>query len=586
MKSDSDLWQAFDRLVARQHPGVGQVRNKYDLFRWFSDPFCSGMFEDKEVALVIDDAQEILSSAHPSVAESFLGTMEHFREMQSRSVSDGTRCALKGVVLLSEVHVPSSSFAVVEAPTLTPDLIRGLLVDVGAGPDAEVGAALAACADGVFARTFGHAEHAAFCATALRNALQRDVAQRGALSARQVEGVCAAMWAGDLHVLMTRSCESMHRLEDSLLTDAASRRLLKEVLVSSVALSAPMDHPDRACVDALVSLGALREVEPSCFVVASPMVRSLVLQRVSATDKEAPRKVGRKAPYEFPMGSVLDVVGSIARDETFLIEVAARSRPDVCAAERSTAIFVAFYEHLRQRVANSLRSSRTAVRPEFIPWPLERSLSLAANADVDHAAYAKRMTYLAEADDDDYDDYDDDEVDDEVSDEDCDDEDGDENADKPDGGDRVPAAGPLQRVAKPSPFHDRFRVLLDVPCRTVIVIEQVRSSFFDVTPSDVATPTKILLEIASLPLRSASDGGSGSEGEPDFEQIRKMQTALSDHKRAGGAKEAWLLLFEPDEQRARTVERLLALEPEDASAPEVMTKVVVYSAPPSLTTLA
>ena len=196
-------------------------------------------------------------------------------------------------------------------------------------------------------------------------------------------------------------------------------------------------------------------------------------------------------------------------------------------------LFVAIYDDISQRVVNSLRSSRVVIHPEFIPQTLSPTLLSAANEDRNYDASVMLAPVAGLIDEDVDDDNEEEEIDD-------DEEQDEEKVKTKNLAEQTVDVLPLVESNSPDYFHNQFRVLQETSCRTVIVLNQTHSPFFNTRPSEAGALSKTLVEIAILPLRPA---GNMQQYEHDEEKIRIMQETLLVHKRASGATDAWLILF-------------------------------------------
>ena len=300
IKSSSDIWKFFDRLIVQQHPHLTELRNVDDVYRWVDDPIRASMFNGKDVVFVIDDVQEILGSPLPDVSEYFLKVLDSLRGLKITALGERDYCKLRSIILLTDQHMPSLPFVSIEVPTLTPNLIVDLLKHVETSPPIEFNNAatvseLKCVADDIFARTFGHPGHVAFCVSAMHKTFSdpgmflehsngTDEIDKSIIQASWTE-----LWSGELLQLMMRSCSSVHRLIDEIPRDATSRELQIQFIASANALIVPDGHVQRSNVDFLVALGALRKIAPSEFAISSPFVRSVLLREAAKKKEQSPK---------------------------------------------------------------------------------------------------------------------------------------------------------------------------------------------------------------------------------------------------------------------------------------------------------
>ena len=179
-------------------------------------------------------------------------------------------------------------------------------------------------------------------------------------------------------------------------------------------------------------------------------------------------------------------------------------------------LFVAIYDDISQCVVNSLRSSRVAIHPEFIPQTLSPTLLSAANEDRNYDASVMLAPVAGLIDEDVDDDNEEEEIDD-------DEEQDEEKVKTKNLAEQTVDVLPLVESISPDYFHNQFRVLQETSCRTVIVLNQTHSPFFNTRPSEAGALSKTLVEIAILPLRPA---GNMQQYEHDEEKIRVMQETL------------------------------------------------------------
>jgi hypothetical protein len=193
-------------------------------------------------------------------------------------------------------------------------------------------------------------------------------------------------------------------------------------------------------------------------------------------------------------------------------------------------VFVAFYDNVKQRVANSMRESLTAMHPEFIPGTLSDDLANSANACT--PVLVGNADGACEDEEEEEDEEEDEEE--EVT---GDEESGDDEEDEESKADEG-AASEIVSVPHPPLFSDSLRLLVEVPCRTVLVLDHVPSSFFNLEAAP-ARPVKTLLETSVLPPHLTSD--------PTLLQqhVKTLQARLLEKKLASGAEHAWLVLFQP-----------------------------------------
>ena len=505
------------------------------------------MFNGKDIVLVIDDAQEILRSPLPSVSEHFMNVLNSFRELKSAAPGDGGYCTLRSIILLTDQNFPSLPFVSIEVPALSPNSILDLLKHVESSPpimlnDSATLSGLKCVADDIFARTFGHPEHVAFCVSAMHKNFSdhgmflehfhQSQNKKYEIDKSIINASWTELWSGELLQLMMRSCSSVHRLIDEIPRDATSRELQIQFIASGNALIVPDGHVQRSNVDFLVALGALRKIAPSEFAISSPFVRSVLLLEAAKKKEQSPKSKLRKKSFEFPIDPIYELIAEILTDKAFPSRSFVRTGNDL-DLNSHFGLFVAIYDDISQRVVNSLRSSRVVIHPEFIPQTLSPTLLSAANEDRNYDASVMLAPVAGLIDEDVDDDNEEEEIDD-------DEEQDEEKVKTKNLAEQTVDVLPLVESNSPDYFHNQFRVLQETSCRTVIVLNQTHSPFFNTRPSEAGALSKTLVEIAILPLRPA---GNMQQYEHDEEKIRIMQETLLVHKRASGATDAWLILF-------------------------------------------